>query len=87
MDSTFTAHFDASTCTLELTGSLDRDSWSGVHEAIDRAYRRTACQLTIDATRVSTVPPHTIGRLVHLCHSMYPGTMVQVHPRAARSAA
>lgn len=78
MDTSFAAFYDAGTSTLEITGTLDRDSWPRVHEEIDRAFRRTACQLTVDVTRVSTVPPHTIGRLVHLCNSLYPGTFVRV---------
>jgi ABC-type transporter Mla MlaB component len=78
MDSTFASRYDADTSTLELTGPFDRDSWSMVHEEVERAFRRTASRLTIDMTRATGVPAHFVGQLVHLCNCCYPGTIVWV---------
>lgn len=74
----FCSYYDPGTSTLELTGSLDRDAWPLVHEEVDRAFRRTACLLTIDLTRAHGIPAHTLGHLIHLCQSRYPGTFVRV---------
>ena len=82
MDTLFASHYDAGTSTLELSGSIDQSSWATVHELVDRAFRRTACHLTIDLTRTQ-LPPHTLGNLVHLCNSCYPGTIVRVPRRPA----
>lgn len=72
----WTVHYDAMTSTLELSGSFDHGALAAIGEKIDRAHRRTACLLTIDLTHTDDVTPHTLGRLVHLCHS-YPGTFVR----------
>ena len=78
MDTTFAAHYDAGTSTLELTGTFDPEAWATVPAEVDRAFRRTACQLTIDLTRAAGIPPNSVGHLVHLCNCHYPGTMVRV---------
>ena len=79
----FVSHYDAGTSTLELSGSLDQGAWSRIAEEVDRAFRRTACLLTIDLTRADRVPAHTLGLLVHLCNTRYPGTIVRPPCRAA----
>ena len=87
MDTIFASYYDPGTSTLELTGTYDRAAWEHVHEEIDRAFRRAACQLTVDLTRACGVPPHTVGHLVHLCNSCYPGTIVRVASRQHTPAA
>ncbi|GAB3786490.1 hypothetical protein [Nocardioides ungokensis] len=87
MDTTFASHYDVGTSTLELTGEFDRDAWSLVHEEVERAFRRTACRLTIDLTRAHGVPAHFVGHLVHLCNCCYPGTIVQVAAQRGAPAA
>jgi hypothetical protein len=79
-----TCSYDPWTGTLELAGSFDAAAWARVHEEVDRAFRRTACRLTIDLTRASGVPASSVGSLVHLCNSCYPGTIVRA--AAQRSA-
>jgi len=78
MDAMFEAHYDAGTSTLELTGTFDREAWATVPQELDRAFRRTACRLTVDLTRAAGVPADSVGRLVHLCNCSYPGTIVRV---------
>ncbi|MBB6629182.1 hypothetical protein H5V45_17780 [Nocardioides sp. KIGAM211] len=82
MDTTFATHYDPGTSTLELTGTFDHAAWALVDAEIDRAFRRTACRLTIDLSRATDVPPHAVGRLVHLCNCAYPGTIVRVASRS-----
>ncbi|MFC6287361.1 hypothetical protein ACFP3Q_11700 [Nocardioides sp. GCM10027113] len=74
---TFDSHFDARTSTLELTGALDENGWPRIIEEVDRAFRRTACLLTVDLTHADDIQAHTLGRLVHLCNTCYPGTFVR----------
>ena len=81
MDQAFVAHYDAGTSTLQLSGDLEQDAWPRIHAEIERAFRRTACQLTIDLTRAERLPAHTLGSLVHLCNTCYPGTVVRIAPR------
>jgi hypothetical protein len=83
---TFACHYDAGAATLEMRGTIDQDSWPKVDEAVDRAFRRTACVLTIDLTRVDRVPAHLLGRLVHLCNSRYPGTVLRLPARTCTRA-
>ncbi len=78
MDATFATHYDPGTSTLELTGTFDDKAWARVHEELDRAFRRTACWLTVDLTGTAGVPAHSVGHLVHLCNCCYPGTIVRV---------
>jgi hypothetical protein len=85
MDTAFATRYDPGTSTLEMSGAFDQDAWGSVHEEVERAFRRAACGLTIDMTRVTGVPAHFVGHLVHLCNCCYPGTIVRVaaHRRAA----
>ncbi|MCW2844017.1 MAG: hypothetical protein JWN22_1933 [Nocardioides sp.] len=87
MDTTFAAHYDPGTSTLELSGTFDEEAWSRVHEEVDRAFRRTACRLTIDLTHAAGVPANSVGHLVHLCNCCYPGTIVRVASRRREAAA
>jgi hypothetical protein len=87
MDDTFAAYYDPSTSTLQLSGSFDPEAWASVPAEIDRAFRRTACSLTVDLTRAAGVPAHSVGRLVHLCNCSYPGTMVRAASRSSTQAA
>ena len=82
----FASYYDIGTSTLEMSGMLDQDAWPRIREEVDRAFRRTACFLTIDLTRVERVPAHTLGHLVHMCNTHYPGTIVRVAPRPRASA-
>jgi hypothetical protein len=84
MDTTFAAHYDPATSTLELSGTFDPDAWASMPEVVDRAFRRTACRLIIDLTRAADVPAHSVGNLVHLCNCCYPGTLVRVPSRVSR---
>ena len=77
----FTAHFDPGTSTLALRGALEPAHWAAIHDEVDRAFRRTAVQLVIDLTRADRVPTATVGRLVHLCNTRYPGTFVRMPAR------
>jgi hypothetical protein len=76
-DKIFRTHFDSDTCTLELSGVIDRASLPLILDAVERAFRRTACRLTVDLTRAQGLPPHILGQLVHLCNTGYPGTFVR----------
>jgi hypothetical protein len=76
-DRTFVSHYDARTSTLELSGIIDRAALPLVLEDVDRAFRRTACLLTIDLSRAQGLPAHILGLLVHLCNTRYPGTFVR----------
>lgn len=87
MDNSFASHFDAGTSTLEFSGSFDREAWASAHEDVERAFRRTACRLTIDLTRATGVPAHFVGNLVHLCNCCYPGTIVRVQAQRGVPAA
>ncbi|HEU4811586.1 MAG TPA: hypothetical protein VFT00_05570 [Nocardioides sp.] len=86
MDTSFASHYDPGTSTLELIGTFGPDEWTQVVDEIERAFRRTACWLTIDLTRAAGVSAHSVGHLVHLCNSRYPGTIVRV-PRPSRAIA
>ena len=79
----FACHYDAGASTLELRGTVDQDSWPRIQDAVDRAFRRTACVLTIDLTRTDRVPAHLLGHLVHLCNTRYPGTVLRLPARSA----
>ena len=70
-------HYDDGSSTLALSGTLSRDDWPRLCEEIDRAFRRTACRLTVDLAGMVAAPAHEIGRLVQLCNRAYPGTMVR----------
>jgi hypothetical protein len=84
MEPPFSAYYDATTSTLQLSGPFDRAAWSGVAAEVDRAYRRSALRLTVDLTRAEGVPAHAVGELVHVCNCRYPGTLVLVARPAAR---
>lgn len=87
-DAGFVAYFDADTSTLELGGTIDPAALPLLQEELDRAFRRTAFVLTLDLTRVEQVPAHALGKLVHLCNTRYPGTLLRgpATPATARSA-
>lgn len=70
-------HFDSGTCTLTLNGVIDRGSMPEVLQEIQRAYRRTACRLTLDLSQAQGLPPHLMGVLVHICNTEFPGTFVR----------
>ena len=76
MDSRFASYYDPGTSTLALSGTFDLEAWDDVPAALDLAFRRTACRLTVDLTRADGVPADSVGRLVHLCNCKYPGTIV-----------
>jgi len=78
----FASHFDARTGTLELSGPFDHTHLLRIHEELDRAFRRTACYLTVDLSRAECVAAHTLGRVVHLCNAHYPGTFVRMPARS-----
>lgn len=82
----FASHYDAGTSTLELSGTIHHEALPRLREEVDRAFRRTACVLTIDLTRVDRVPAHTMGRLVHLCNTSYPGTLLRLPGRTRANA-
>ncbi len=85
MDERFEARYDPGTSTLELSGTFDPAAWSTLPDEIDRAFRRTACRLTIDLTRAAGVPAHQVGQMVHLCNCCYPGTIVLASARRRAS--
>ena len=74
----FASHFDTWTSTLELSGSFDYHALAHIEAEVARAHRRTACTLTVTVTAAADVRAHTLGRLVHLCHSRFPGTVVRL---------
>lgn len=80
----FASRYDVRTSTLELSGTIHHDALPRIRDEVDRAFRRTACLLTLDLSRVEEVPAHTMGRLVHLCNTNYPGTLLRLprHPQA-----
>lgn len=80
-DAGFTCQYDAGSSTLVLRGIIDRGSWTRLEQEVDRAYRRTACLLTIDLTHADLVPTTLLGRLVHLVNVRYPGTIVRLPSR------
>ena len=73
----FASHFDTWTSTLQLSGSFDYHALPHIEAEVARAHRRTACTLTV-AVNAADVSAHTLGRLVHLCHSRFPGTVVRL---------
>ena len=77
----FTAHFDPGTGTLALRGALEAAHWPEIRDEVDRAFRRTAVKLIIDLGPADRVPSATVGRLVHLCNTRYPGTFVRMPTR------
>ena len=77
------ASYDPVTGTLQLAGSFDAVAWARVGEEVDRAFRRTACLLTVDLTQASGVPVSSVGSLVQLCNSRYPGTIVRAAAQRA----
>ncbi len=77
-DAGFISHFDAGTSTLELAGSIDPGALPQLQVELDRAFRRTACVMTVDLTRVERVRAHALGQLIHLCNTRYPGTLVRL---------
>ena len=76
-DTMFVFHFDPNTCTLTFSGIVDKASMPEVLQEIQRAYRRTACRLTLDLSHAQGLPPHLIGVLVHVCNTEFPGTFVR----------
>ena len=76
-DKSFVFHFDPGTCTLTFNGVIDRGSMPEVLQEIQRAYRRTACRLTLDLSHAQGLPPHLMGVLVHICNTEFPGTFVR----------
>ena len=74
-------HYDGGSSTLELYGVIDHGALPRIREAIDRAFRASPCRLTVDLGGVDLVPAHTLGRLVHLCNTEYPGTLFRLPPR------
>lgn len=76
-DAGFACQYDAGSSTLVLRGVIDQGSWARLELEVDRAYRRTACLLTIDLTHADLVPTYLLGRLVHLVNVRYPGTVVR----------
>lgn len=77
----FDAHYDAGSSTLELFGVIDHGTLPLVREAVDRAFRATPCRLTVDLSGVDSMPAHILGRLVHVCNTLYPGTLLRLPPR------
>ncbi len=77
-DAGFNSHFDARTSTLELGGTIDPGAMPQLQDELDRAFRRTACVLTLELTRVERVRAHALGQLIHLCNTRYPGTLVRL---------
>ena len=75
------AHYDAGSSTLELFGVIDHGTLPLVREALDRAFRATPCRLTVDLSGVDGLSAHMLGRLVHLCNTLYPGTLVRLPAR------
>ena len=89
-DAGFSSHFDAGTSTLELGGTIDPGALPQLQAELDRAFRRTACVMTLDLTRVERVRAHALGQLIHLCNTRYPGTLVRLptaSPARARNRA
>ena len=68
--------YDARTSTLALTGAVGQDDWADLWQALDRAWRRTACILTVDLAQAE-LPPRDVGLIVQVCQRLYPGTMVR----------
>lgn len=77
----FDAQYDAGSSTLELFGVIDHGTLPLVREAVDRAFRATPCRLTIDLSGVDSLPAHMLGRLVHVCNTLYPGTLLRLPAR------
>lgn len=72
----FDCRYDAGTSTLELYGRPDAD-WPRLVEELERAFRRTACHLTVDLRSTSGLPAHQVGRIVQVCNACFPGTLVR----------
>lgn len=68
--------YDGRTSTLVLTGAVAQDDWAELWQSLDRAYRRTACYLTVDLASAD-LPPRDVGLIVQVCQRLYPGTMVR----------
>ena len=75
-DRGFDCRYDVRSSTLEISGRLVAGDWGSLADELDRAFRRTACQLTVDLTRVTGWAAHDVGRLVQLCNRCFPGTLV-----------
>ena len=77
----FDCHYDPSSSTLELYGVIDAGALPQVREAVDRAFRASPCRLTLDLCGVDALPAPALGRLVHLCNTQYPGTLIRLPRR------
>lgn len=82
-------YFETSSSTLELYGPLEAEALPRLLEAVDRSFRSSPCRLTVDLSGVDDLPAHTLGRLVHVCNTCYPGTLIRLPQRrpAPRAAA
>lgn len=79
--------YDSRSSTLEVYGVVDHATWPRVREAVDQAFRSSPCRLTVDLTGVDRLPAHLLGRLVHLCNTQYPGTLIRLPARRTSPAA
>lgn len=79
----FECHYDAGSSTLELYGVVDTGALPRIREAIDRAFRSSPCRLTVDLCGVDGLAATALGRLVHLCNTQYPGTLIRLPRREA----
>ena len=77
MNSSYFSQFDAETSTLTLSGIIDKGSMPLVLQDIQRAYRHTACRLTVDFRHAQSLPAHLLGVLVHVCTTEFPGSFVR----------
>lgn len=85
--SDFSAEFEPGSGRLALSGALAPDDWTAVLELVDRAFRRTPCSLVVDLSRLDSVPSETLGLLVHVCNTCYPGTVIRLPQRDGAGAA
>jgi anti-anti-sigma factor len=78
-DEPFSAHQDADTGTLLVSGTIDEESIAEFREALRVATDEYTCPAVVDLTAVTLMPSLAVGVLLGAM-ARAPGTRVEVEP-------